>query len=805
MSKKLRSAGSGSKTTIFPPGCPGLFPREICTNPTIRLNPIGTISCDGTISGKVRCDLRPLPNVTVNLSSSFTGLTFSDPSPVTDQRGEFSTTVIVDLNTKPIPNVSFTAEAVIIDKQISDTVTARVECVNCPDPVITPSSSQLSASQLPKAECPGTPISGRVTCEGLPAPNVEVYFEVESASGKVIVTPNPAVTDQNGVYEATILPFAGALEIATIVAVAQIGGNEVKAPPEQYEVICPGCENLEIMLNDPGQISCSGTLSGRLTCDGSPVATIPVTISASPVLNIIGPPPVTDANGEFSTVVTVNFGTEPQEASFTAEATYNDKTATASGTVTVDCLRCQTPVLTLNTPAGTVGCAGGELTGRFTCNGEPLSGIPVFFTVLSSGNVTVNPNPAFTNSEGVYTATLQPGLNVTETVTVIASAMIGGEEVRPPSRNVSVNCRCTRPVIELDNPGPISCRTIITGRLLCEGLPVPNTVVTLSSPLLQFQTPNPVTGPNGEFSSVATVQPITPVQEGVPFTAEATVNGIRAENTNFVRAECLFCESQSLTLNPPAGVVGCGGAPITGRVLCGNSPARNVAVFFTIDPLQPNPPAFISPNPAITDSNGNYEASITPVQGASGTIEVTAFTTLGGRGISAGPFAVQINCPFPPQECSCRFRLNTSGSVQPDANIRVVRFGQAQDYTGTLNINVVQCGSGIEGICNPAVDNFNFEFNAKNGDNFQFTQGRRTSISCGGNFTIATVEGTIRGRINNGPFRTFDAKITATLNAATDFITWEIFATDNTTTTFQTLTPFTAQGSPTSFIVGCPS
>jgi ribosomal protein S27E len=762
---------------------------------------VGTISCSGTIRGKVRCDLRPLKGVTVNLTSSFDGITFENPNPVTDSRGEFVTTAIVDRNTPITPNVIITAAAVIIEETIRSSITARVECINCPDPIITPTQAvQAAPSQLRTVTCPGTPISGRITCEGLPIPNVEVSFEVTSASGKVIVTPNPTLSNNEGVYSATILAFPGAREIVTIVTTATIGGTTVRSEPESYEVICPGCENLEITFDGPNQISCNGTISGRLTCDNEPVANIPITLSGSPILNIITPNPVTNENGEFSSVVTINFNTPSQEADYTAQATFNGVETTATGNVFVDCVRCTTPQLTLNVPELQIGCDGGTITGRFTCNGEPISNAPVILTLLSSGEVIVDPNPAITNADGIYSATLKPGLNVIETITIIASAMIGGEEVRSPARNVAVNCRCENPVVELDNPGPISCRTVITGRVLCQGIPVPGITVNLSSPILNFETPNPITEPDGSFSSVAAVQPITPVEEGVPYTAEAVVFGIPVFNTNFVRVECLVCDGVSLTLIPPEGTVGCDGAPISGRVLCGNTPAQKIAVFFNVDPSI----AFISPNPAITDSNGNYSAVLSPNQGAIGTVEISAATSLGGNGISAGPFPVNLNCPVPPPECPCRFRLNTQGRAQPGANIRVVRFGHVQDYLGTLNITVVQCGSGIQGICNPAVDNFNFVFNASNGDNFQFTQGRRTEIFCEDNLTTAIVEGTIHGRINNGPARTFDAKITAILNRMNNTITWTIFATDNTTTTFETISPFTAATDPTSFIIGCP-
>ncbi|WP_173917685.1 hypothetical protein [Halobacillus sp. Marseille-Q1614] len=364
--------------------------------------------------------------------------------------------------------------------------------------------------------------------------------------------------------------------------------------------------------------------------------------------------------------------------------------------------------------------------------------------------------------------------------------------------------KCTNPRIELHNPGPISCQATITGRVLCDEGFVPGIEVNLSSTasFMSFTPANPITNLFGEFTSTVTVEQGTDITEGVDYTASAVVNGVTIENTNFVRAGCVACDNPVITLDTPEATVTCDGAALSGTVTCGEDGEgiTDVAVFFT--PAVNN--VFINPNPAITDSNGVYTATITPITGAMETINITAFTTVGGIPISDGPNSVDVDCPLPPMECTCKFRLNTQGGEQPEANIRVTRFGNVMDYTGTLNITVNQCGASAGGGCDPGIDNFNFTFNANNGDTFQFTQGRRTSITCEDNFTRATVIGHINGRINQGPARTFTATITATLNNVTNVITWEIYAEDETATTFETLTPFAAPGSPQSFIADCP-
>ncbi|RBP00002.1 hypothetical protein [Rossellomorea aquimaris] len=439
------------------------------------------------------------------------------------------------------------------------------------------------------------------------------------------------------------------------------------------------------------------------------------------------------------------------------------------------------------------------MTGRVLCDGRPVAGV----TVRLSSPLLVFESPAvITNGNGEFTSSVSVPQGTSEQETsYTARTEVNGIPVSE-TNTVEVSCpACRNPVIQLDNPGPISCRAVITGRVLCDGVPVPGVQVTLSSTLLVFQPSVVTTDFNGEYSSVATVPFPTPITEGVPFTASATVNGIPVSNTNFVRAGCIDCPNPAMNLIVPS-TIECNGT-LMGRVVCnGATPIPNVPVFF--DVVQSHTNVFINPNPAVTGADGRYTATIMAVDGTVETITVRARATVGGIPISAGPFNVSINCPAPP-ECTCKFKLDTQGGSQPGAQIRVTRFGNnVTDYTGTLNVTINQCGASPVSPCNPAVDNFNFVFNANNGDNFQFTQGRRMMIACEEDFTVAIVEGMINGRVNNGPSRTFDAQIRATLNNVTGQITYEIFATDNTTTTFETIVPFTAAGSPQSFIVDCP-
>jgi hypothetical protein len=678
------------KVDFSPKGCPDIFPIKECINPMIQLNEAGTISCEGVITGRVRCDMVPVEGATVTLTSSFPQLILDNPTPVTNRRGEFTTNVNIPRGTPITPDVRITATVTLSGETDSDTIIVRAGCIRCTNPVLTlnPVGGIVG--------CRGTQLSGRLTCDGQSVPNAAVSFTIGNDSSRAVITPNPAITQADGTYIATLIPLPGIDTTITVTASAIIGGIPVSSMTQPIIVECLPCQNPVILLNELDPIVCDGIVTGRVLCDGRPVAGVQVRLS-SPLLVFESPTIITNANGEFSNDVSVPAGTSDQEATYTARTEVN-------------------------------------------------------------------------------------GISVSETNTVEVSC--------PP---------CKNPVIQLDNPGPISCRAVITGRVLCDGSPVPGVQVTLSSPLLIFQSSVVTTNFNGEYSSVATVPFPTPITEGVAYTASATVNGIPVSNTNFVRAGCVDCSNPAINLIVPP-TMECSGT-IMGRVVCdGTTPIPNVPVFFDIVQSQTN--VFINPNPAITGADGRYTATITAIEGTVETITVRARSTVSGIPISAGPFNVSINCPTPP-ECSCKFKLDTQGGEQPGAQIRVTRFGIVMDYTGTLNVTINECGASPGAPCNPAVDNFNFVFNANNGDNFQFTQGRRTIISCEEDFTVAIVEGLINGRINNGPARTFDAQIRATLNNMTGDITYEIFATDNTTTTFQTLVPFTAPGSPQSFITDC--
>lgn len=624
------------KIDLPPRGCPGIFPFEGCTNPTIQLDDIGIISCEGIISGRVLCDYQPLQGVTVTLSSSFPGLVFEDDTSVTDSTGRFSTRVTVPLGTPITPNVQITATAVVIGKTISDTIFVRVDCIFCKNPVLT-----LEPIPCPVG-CKGTQIRGRLVCDGQAIGNAAISFIIESASNRVVITPNPAITQSDGRYTATLVPFPDVDETIRITAVTKIGGLKVVSITREVSVRCVKCKNPEIKLNKLKKIDCRSTISGKVTCDGVPQANVPVTLTGSSLLMFQTPNPVTDENGRFSSVVTVKKGTPFQTASYTATAVIDGKTISATDTVIAGCKKCRNPKLTLEVPCETVTCHGTKLSGRLTCDGAPIKNARISFTVTASepDAVEIDPNPAFTDEEGRYVTELCPRLGVHETIMIKATATVYGEQV-VASREVTIDCRCKHPKIHIKENKKLNCKGIISGCLSCEGFPLANKEVSFSSPVLTFKPSVVTTDENGEFSTLSFVPPNTPFRE-VPFTATAVVDGKAVSEMVFVYAGCLKCEKPKLTLCVP-DCVECEGAAITGKFTCNGRPVANVGIELNVTPEV----ASITPDKIKTNAKGEYEAVLTPDSHVSGKAVVQATALIEGKEIIVEEKIIKIHCTCP--------------------------------------------------------------------------------------------------------------------------------------------------------------
>ncbi|ERJ11384.1 hypothetical protein [Haloplasma contractile] len=383
-------------------------------------------------------------------------------------------------------------------------------------------------------------------------------------------------------------------------------------------------------------------------------------------------------------------------------------------------------------------------------------------------------------------------------LTSCGCTIIDCHKVSAVKRKCRENIICN---IQLNNSETISCEGTIQGQVTCNNEPVSNVTVQLTSipGIIEFIDSSPETLSNGMFSTQVFIPNTTPLTE-VEIRAVATVKGREVFDTATFLVECIECINPSLMVNVE-DTIECEGE-ITGSLLCDDTPIENTLIFFDVESAGNN--VVVLPNPARTDDMGFFDATIRSTPGVDENIKITVRTTVGGNEVTAGPFTVSVDCPQPPLQCPCRFRLETSGGAQPRAEVRVLENGNEELLAGTMNINVLQCGAtgNSQAPCNPAIDNFNFTFNASNGATYAFTQGRRQDISCP-NEDTAIVNGFVQLSQNGGPPITFEATLTATLDETTDKITWEIYANNGNGFIFETNVPFVTESSPQSFIADC--
>lgn len=635
------------KIDLPPRGCPGIFPFEGCTNPTIQLDQKGMISCEGIISGRVLCDYQPLQGVTVNLSSSFPGLVFDDPNPVTDSTGRFSTRVTVAPGTSIIPNVIVTATAVVIGKTIRDSISVRVDCIKCKHPELT-----LDPIKEPVG-CKGAKVSGRLICDGRAIGNAAISFIIESQSKRIVITPNPTITQSDGKFTATLVLFPDVNETITITATTKIGGKRVSSETREVKVRCVKCKKPDIKLKNLKKIDCRTIVVGKVTCDGVPQADVPVTLTGSPILKFKPPVPVTNEKGEFSSVVKVKSGTEFQSAFYKAEAVVGGKTVTDIDHVIAGCKRCEKPKLTLEVECEVIPCKGAKLSGQLTCDGIPIRHAPVTIDILGSspGAVEVKPNPARTNDQGEYETMITPVSGKSEDISIQAMTTLDDKVIKSMIKTVKIHCPCKNPTIELDHIKEIDCCGQVSGKVCCDKKPLDNVKVKLSSPVLQFEPDVVSTDEHGRFTSDVKVPPNTPFKD-VMYSASAVVGDKEISKKAFVYAGCLKCKEVKLTLKVPP-YVGCKGARLTGRVLCDSRTLEDIKVHFEIE--EKHFKGTIAPNPAITDEEGNYSAKILPEYGMHDRISIQAFVVIDGKKVSTKPYDVHIKCVCPPEECSCEY------------------------------------------------------------------------------------------------------------------------------------------------------
>ncbi|NDI33155.1 hypothetical protein [Chengkuizengella sediminis] len=481
----------------------------------------------------------------------------------------------------------------------------------------------------PGIECEGT-ISGTVSLNGSPVEGAEVFF---SSSDTTVISfdPNPATTDENGEYTATVSITPGTESTAATIT-ASTTVNDIPVSDMQSTTI--SCPTPSITLNVPEEIECEGTISGTVSLNGSPVEGAEVFFSSSDttVISFDPNPATTDENGEYTATVSITPGTESTAATITASTTVNDIPVSDMQSTTISC---PTPSITLNVPEE-IECEG-TISGTVTLNGSPVEGAEVFFSSSDTTVISFDPNPATTDENGEYTATvsIKTGTQST-TATITASTTVNNI---PVSDMQSTTISCPTPSITLNVPEEIECEGTISGTVTLNGSPVEGAEVFFSSSdttVISFD-PNPATtDENGEYTATAS---ITPGTESTPatITASTTVNDIPVSDTQSTTISCL---TPSITLNVPEEIE-CQGT-ITGTVTENGSPVEGAEVSFSSS--EPDSVSF-SPNPATTDENGDYSSTVTiSPDTESTTATITASTTVNNIPVSATE-STTISCP----------------------------------------------------------------------------------------------------------------------------------------------------------------
>jgi hypothetical protein len=408
---------------------------------------------------------------------------------------------------------------------------------------------------------------------------------------------------------------------------------KITLPPKGCGFFPPGvCETPVLQLDEVGAISCEGIISGRILCDFRPLQGVTVNLKSSfDGLKFEDDTPVTDSTGRFSTRVTIVPGTPiTPGVIITATAQVGTVTLEDEITIRVDCMVCLNPLLTLNPIPDTVGCRGSQLTGKLTCDGVPIAGALITFTIQSASNkVIAAPNPAITSADGTYSAVLVLFPDIDEITSITASTKIGGKQVSSITRQVTVLCvKCKNLSITLSTlkRNRISCRAVISGTLSCDGQPLANRTVSLTgSPILQFLPANPLTDDEGVFTSVIAIEPGTSFQPA-SFTASAAVDGKFDSVTADVTAGCLPARPV-MTLEIPEGSVSVNGGKIMGQLTSRGFPLKGVEVELTTSHEQ----VFLKESKVVTGDDGRFTAYIQPQQGMKGTVKIKAEASVGKK------------------------------------------------------------------------------------------------------------------------------------------------------------------------------
>ncbi|SDC08291.1 hypothetical protein SAMN05421734_10498 [Pelagirhabdus alkalitolerans] len=281
-------------------------------------------------------------------------------------------------------------------------------------------------------------ISGTLECNGERVEGASIQFS--STPDIVTFSPDPAVTDENGhlTTVVTVPPGTDTTNIE-ITASSTINGDLVSTTLPTI-VLCLA-EPCILTLFGSETMTCDDVVSGRVWCNNTFVPGVEVELTANPPIVSFDPnPTITDGMGDYFANVSIPDGTPPTDVEITATATVNGELLTETITVNVSCeSECE---LTLNADAF-ITCEG-EITGVLTCDGAPVEGQQVDFSIFPSVG-QFNPNPVMTLADGSFSTTLTIPEETPHLSTVVtATTIVGGQSV---GRHINVHVECL-PVVE---------------------------------------------------------------------------------------------------------------------------------------------------------------------------------------------------------------------------------------------------------------------------------------------------------------------------------------------------------------------
>ncbi|WP_345239283.1 hypothetical protein [Pontibacillus salipaludis] len=275
--------------------------------------------------------------------------------------------------------------------------------------------------------------------------------------------------------------------------------TELTVGAEDIDFICSPCE---VALFVPADIVCSRNLTGIVTCGGAPIEGVEVLFtSPSGSITFTPNPVLTDENGNFSTVATVDPGTnEPTTITATANIDGMDYSSTLPTIIQCPVEEC---LLEVFAPEA-IDCDG-IIEGVVRCGGELIEGAEVNLA-SDNVNVTLNPDTIFTDSNGEFFTGISVEPGTTDTVQITINTVADGQPLMEVIE-IDVDCPAGTCVITLEVPTLIDCSGTLTGTVTCDGVPQAGVQVFFSDfPEDVTITPNPaITLGDGTFEADITV------------------------------------------------------------------------------------------------------------------------------------------------------------------------------------------------------------------------------------------------------------------------------------------------------------